>query len=267
VKTGPGRNSKRAWRWSNTSSGDVGRQQIRRALKALEGQAERLREEPRDQGLGEPRIVLDQDVAVRQNPGQDALEHVALADDHARQRLRMSRLRSVTRSSFTGASPSEAMSRASVAMDGPRPNRRPGGFSSASRRDAGRARERDEPRPQQVLEIGLAPRAGFDLVVEPGEARILSARLRPASPGSPAPHAARRSVTRERSPHGRDRHEQDERREEPHRGLPIGLRDEEFGQRDRGDERGNDHERGDDARAPARLRRRQAAPPRARARI
>src|SRR5207253_1350229 len=47
-------------------------------------------------------------------------------------------------------------------------------------RGAGRLRERDEPGPQQVLEIGLAPRAGSDLVVEPRETRILSSRLRRA---------------------------------------------------------------------------------------
>ena len=63
------------------AAGDVAGQQVRRELDALEAQVERLREQARDQRLREPRVVLDQDVAVREHAGEDLLEHRRLADD------------------------------------------------------------------------------------------------------------------------------------------------------------------------------------------
>src|SRR5207237_564585 len=58
-----------------------GRHQVRRELDSREADAGDLRISPRDQRLGEPREVLDQDVAVREQPEQDELERVSLADD------------------------------------------------------------------------------------------------------------------------------------------------------------------------------------------
>src|SRR5258705_3710467 len=112
--------------------GDVRGKEIGRALKALERQAERLGEEPRDQRLGEARIVLDQDVAARENPGEDALEHVALADDHARERAQDLAASLGDPVDLHRRVSSDATRRASTATDGPRPNRRPGGFASVS---------------------------------------------------------------------------------------------------------------------------------------
>ena len=62
---------------------DVGGHQIRRELNARKPHVERLRKRTRDQRLGEAREVLDQDVAVREEPEQHQLEGVALADDGA----------------------------------------------------------------------------------------------------------------------------------------------------------------------------------------
>src|SRR6266849_1939668 len=114
------------------AAGDVGGEQIGRALQTLERKAERLREEPRDQRLGETRIVFDQDVAVRENSGEDALEYVAFADDHARDHAQDIAASLGDAVELHRRVSSEAMRRASVATDGPRPNRRPGGLSSAS---------------------------------------------------------------------------------------------------------------------------------------
>ena len=121
--------------------GHVGREEIGRALQPLEGQVQRLREQPRDQRLREARVVLDQDVAVREDPGEDAFQHVDLPDDHARE------------GSYDLSAPlgdaadghrrrsSEAMRTRSASSEGPRPNRRPGGLSSpAAGRDPSRAR-------------------------------------------------------------------------------------------------------------------------------
>src|SRR4029453_5412926 len=119
-------------RYKNEASGDAGGKQIGRALQAFERQAERLREESRDQRLGESRIILDQDVAVRENSGQDALEHVALADDHARQGAQDLAASLGDPAELHRRASSAAMSRVSAPTGGPPPNRRPGGFSRVS---------------------------------------------------------------------------------------------------------------------------------------
>ena len=111
--------------------GDVGGQQIGRALQALEGQVQRLREQARDQGLGEARIVFDQHVAVREDTGEDALEDVALADDDAGQCVEDLAAALGDPTDLHRRGSSEAMSRPSAASAGPRPNERPGGLSSA----------------------------------------------------------------------------------------------------------------------------------------
>ena len=64
-------------------AGHVRRHQVRRELHAREAQAGDGRERPRHQRLGEARVVLDQHVAVGQQPEQHELEHVALADHRA----------------------------------------------------------------------------------------------------------------------------------------------------------------------------------------
>ena len=66
------------------ASGDVGGQEVGRALQPFEGEVQGLREQPRDERLGEPWIILDQDVA---------------------RAARISPLRSVTRAMVTGAPP------------------------------------------------------------------------------------------------------------------------------------------------------------------
>ena len=144
---------------------------------------------------------------------------------------------------------SDAMTRASAASDGPRPNGPSRRLLERIGRAASAARERDEPRPQQMLEVRLAPRTEPDLVVEARRARIGGLPVRPAltrlvdaprrptldgSPDDRAGLARRRSAAR------------------GHRsgGSRVGryrLRDEELGQRDRGAEGDYDHQRGDEA--------------------
>ena len=68
------------------AAGDVARQQVGRELDAAEAQVERLGQEPGDEGLGEARVVLDQDVAVGEDAGEDPLEHVVLAHHDAAER-------------------------------------------------------------------------------------------------------------------------------------------------------------------------------------
>src|SRR5262249_13350003 len=62
--------------------GDVAGEQVRGELDPLEGKAEALREQSRDQGLRKPGVVLDEDVAVGEHSGEDAPQDVVLADDH-----------------------------------------------------------------------------------------------------------------------------------------------------------------------------------------
>ena len=60
---------------------DIAGQEVRRELDALEAQIESLREEAGDQRLGQPRIVLDEDVPIGEDAGEDLLEHGRLAHD------------------------------------------------------------------------------------------------------------------------------------------------------------------------------------------
>ena len=60
---------------------DVARHQVGRELDAREAEGRRLRERARDQRLGEPRVVLQQHVAVAQQREQDQLERPSLAHD------------------------------------------------------------------------------------------------------------------------------------------------------------------------------------------
>ena len=62
------------------------RQEVGRELDPLEPEIEALGDEPGDERLGEPGIVLDQDVPVGEDPGQDLPEHVDLAHDHLAER-------------------------------------------------------------------------------------------------------------------------------------------------------------------------------------
>jgi hypothetical protein len=61
-------------------AGDVGRQQIRRELDALEGGGDGLARGLDRQRLGQARHALDQAVAVGQEADQDPLDHLGLAD-------------------------------------------------------------------------------------------------------------------------------------------------------------------------------------------
>ena len=62
---------------------DVGGNQIRRELDALELAADRLGERLHGQGLGEPGDALDEEVAAREERDDHPLEQGVLADDHA----------------------------------------------------------------------------------------------------------------------------------------------------------------------------------------
>jgi hypothetical protein len=63
-------------------AGDVGRQQVRRALQPAEFQAHRRGEAPRGQCLAQPRHVLKQHVPSSQDARQRHLNGFAHADDH-----------------------------------------------------------------------------------------------------------------------------------------------------------------------------------------
>ncbi len=69
------------------ASGDVSWQQVGGELDALETEVESLAEEPYDQCLGKPGIILDQDVAVGENAGEQLPQDLVLADDDPRQRI------------------------------------------------------------------------------------------------------------------------------------------------------------------------------------
>ena len=66
--------------------GDIARQQVGRELDAPEAEVERLGQEPGDECLGETGIVLDQDVTVGEDAGDDALQHIVLAHHDPAQR-------------------------------------------------------------------------------------------------------------------------------------------------------------------------------------
>ena len=84
MKIGPGRKMKSASRWFQIDEpGDVGGHQVGRELDPVEADAGHLREGPRCERLREPRVVLEQHVAVGEQAHQDELERLALADDGA----------------------------------------------------------------------------------------------------------------------------------------------------------------------------------------
>ena len=62
-------------------AGDVGGHQVGRELDACETHAQHLRERAGRERLGEARVVLEQDVAVGEEPEQNELERLALAHD------------------------------------------------------------------------------------------------------------------------------------------------------------------------------------------
>ena len=65
----------------NARADQIGRHQIRRKLNALERAANRSGERFDGQRLGESRHALDEQVSLRQDGDQHALEKVILADD------------------------------------------------------------------------------------------------------------------------------------------------------------------------------------------
>ena len=84
VNTGPGPELEaRGALVEDRRAGDVGGQQVGRELHAAEAKPGRGGERARDQRLGHPGDVLEQDVAVGQQREQHELEDVALADHGA----------------------------------------------------------------------------------------------------------------------------------------------------------------------------------------
>ena len=82
MKTGPGRNSKSALPLvEDRGAGDVGGEEVGGELDPAELEAHRLGEGARDQGLGQAREVLDQHVAAGEDPDQQQVEGIPLADD------------------------------------------------------------------------------------------------------------------------------------------------------------------------------------------
>ena len=83
AKTGPGTNRKERSSLSQTPrAGDVGGQQVGRALHAVEGPAEAARERPGERGLPAAGDVLDEHVpAGEQRAGDQLHRRVAAADD------------------------------------------------------------------------------------------------------------------------------------------------------------------------------------------
>jgi hypothetical protein len=79
VKIGPFRNSKRPWRWSKRKVPvmSLGRRSGVNWMR-LKAQIEGLREEAGDERLGQPRIVLDQDVPIGETPARICSSTVAL---------------------------------------------------------------------------------------------------------------------------------------------------------------------------------------------
>ena len=64
-------------------AGDVGGEEVRRELDALEARVHRLRERPGEERLAKPGHVLDQDVAAGQQRGEDEVDGAVLAHDNA----------------------------------------------------------------------------------------------------------------------------------------------------------------------------------------
>ena len=84
MNTGPGRNSNSAVRWLKIDA-PVTSEGIRSGVNWTRAKpsAGHGRERPRDQRLGQPRVILDQDVAVRQHRAERELERRSLADNGA----------------------------------------------------------------------------------------------------------------------------------------------------------------------------------------
>ena len=82
MKIGPGRNSKSASRWFQIDD-PVTSEGMRSGVNWMRAKshAEHLRERARSERLREARVVLEQHVTVGEEPEQDELERLALADD------------------------------------------------------------------------------------------------------------------------------------------------------------------------------------------
>ncbi len=62
---------------------EIGRQQVRRELQAVEIALDALRQHLDGAGLGQPRRTLDQQVTVAQKRNEHAVDQVRLPDDQA----------------------------------------------------------------------------------------------------------------------------------------------------------------------------------------
>ena len=83
MNTGPGRNETEPSR-EHHRPGQVGREHVGRELRAAEGQAERPGGRVREQRLRHARHALEQDVAAREERGQQAADDLVLAEDDLR---------------------------------------------------------------------------------------------------------------------------------------------------------------------------------------
>ena len=82
MKIGPGGTRSAPGAGQEEATRDVTGEEIRRELDALEVHVQGLGHEAGDESLGQARNVLDEDVAVGEEAGQDLFQHVGLADDH-----------------------------------------------------------------------------------------------------------------------------------------------------------------------------------------
>src|SRR6185369_8891472 len=103
---------------------DVAGQQVGGELDAAEAKLERLAEQVSDQGLGEARIILDEDMSVGQDAGHDLAKHAVLADDDLGERLERALAALPDVGHLHRFSPRSRMRPAIASSGGPRPRHR-----------------------------------------------------------------------------------------------------------------------------------------------
>ena len=68
------------------AASDIAGKQVRRELNSLEGKVQRLTQETCDQRLRQPGIILDQDMPVGENAGEQLPQDIVFPDDNSRYR-------------------------------------------------------------------------------------------------------------------------------------------------------------------------------------
>ena len=71
------------WRTVKVAADQVGRQQVRSELDALEARRDAVGKRPHGERLGQAGDALEQDVSVAEQADEDPLQHVMLSDDDA----------------------------------------------------------------------------------------------------------------------------------------------------------------------------------------